>query len=113
MVRYLIAQDWWPARSEQEYRYITARTYASSIECHPNCSFRDRVARGDNLHAELPTNPRARPLKRVSDLRSSSRPVGNSGPRYLGSVQPALAQKRRQNEFDVSRYVYTRSKHNF
>ena len=48
MVRYLIAQDWWPARSEQEYRYITARTYASSIECHPNCSFRDRVARGDN-----------------------------------------------------------------
>ena len=47
MVRYLIADEWWPAISRQEYRFIAARTYASTTECHPNCSFRDRVARGD------------------------------------------------------------------
>ena len=47
MVRYLIAADWWPATSRQEYRFIAARTVASTIECQPHCSFRDRVARGD------------------------------------------------------------------
>ncbi len=47
MVRYLIAEDWWPAISRQEYRFVRARTYASTTECKPNCSFRDRVARGD------------------------------------------------------------------
>ena len=47
MVRYLLAKAWWPAHSRQEYRYITARSYASSADCHPNCSFRDRIAHGD------------------------------------------------------------------
>ena len=47
MVRYLLAKPWWPPLSRQEYRYITARTYVSPADCHPNCSFRDRIARGD------------------------------------------------------------------
>lgn len=47
MVRYLIAEDWWPTFSQHEYRFITARTSPSTTECHPNCSFRDRIARGD------------------------------------------------------------------
>ena len=47
MVRYLIAADWWPAASRQEYRFVGARTVVSATECHPHCSFRDRVARGD------------------------------------------------------------------
>ena len=63
MVRYLIAQAWWPARSQQEYRYITARTYASSTECGPNCSFRDRVARGDGCSPSYlrPASPEPAP----------------------------------------------------
>lgn len=47
VVRYLIADDWWPAVSQQEYRFVSARTYALTNECQPHCSFRDRVARGD------------------------------------------------------------------
>ena len=63
MVRYLIAHDWWPAYSQQEYRYITARTYASSTECGPNCSFRDRVARGDDCSPSYlrPSDPEPTP----------------------------------------------------
>ena len=47
MVRYLIAADWWPPASRQEYRFVGARTVVSATECHPHCSFRDRVGRGD------------------------------------------------------------------
>ena len=47
MVRYITAERWWPTVSQQEYRFITARTFASASECQPNCSFRDRVALGD------------------------------------------------------------------
>ena len=47
LVRYLIGDDWWPAVSRQEYRFVAARTYVSSTECGPNCSFRERVACGD------------------------------------------------------------------
>ena len=67
MVRYLIAADWWPAASRQEYRFIAARTYASTTECQPNCSFRDRVARGDTcspgyLRPAEPESPSSRSL---------------------------------------------------
>lgn len=48
MVRYLIGQDWWPSLGRQEYRYITARAYRSPTECNPYCSFRGRIALGDN-----------------------------------------------------------------
>ena len=48
MIRYLIGQEWWPALSRQEFRYITGRIYASLHECQPNCSFRDRIALGDH-----------------------------------------------------------------
>ena len=47
MLRYLLAKAWWPAHSRQEYRYVTAQTYASLADCHANCSFRDRIAQGD------------------------------------------------------------------
>ena len=67
MVRYLIAEDWWPTVSRQEYRFIAARTQAVTTECQPNCSFRERVARGDMcspsyLRPAVPESPSSRSL---------------------------------------------------
>ena len=62
MVRYLISQDWWPSVGRQEYRYVTARTYTSSAECFPYCSFRDRVATGDNSSPSYLRDAKPRPL---------------------------------------------------
>ena len=64
MVRYLIADDWWPAASRQEYRLIAARASASTTECQPHCSFRDRVARGDTCSPSYlqPAEPESRSL---------------------------------------------------
>ena len=64
MVRYLIADDWWQAASRQEYRFIAARAYASTTECQPHCSFRDRVARGDTCSPSYlqPAEPESRSL---------------------------------------------------
>ena len=70
LVRYLIGDDWWPTVSRQEYRFVAARTYASTAECRPNCSFRafrERIARGDACSPSylIPAEPKAlswRPL---------------------------------------------------
>ena len=64
MVRYLIGQDWWPALSRQEYRYITARTYTSATECNQYCSFRDRIALGDKSSPSYLRAPAPRHVSR-------------------------------------------------
>ena len=69
MLRYLLAKSWWPAQSRHEYRYITGRSYASLADCHPNCSFQDRVAQGD--------------FCTPSYLRPSSTPAPRSLPDWL------------------------------
>ena len=47
MLRYLLARDWWPLVSQQEYQFITAAINNNTRQCHPNCSFRQRRAQGD------------------------------------------------------------------
>ena len=47
MLRYLLARDWWPLVRQQEHQFVTAETSIINEECHPNCSFRLRRARGD------------------------------------------------------------------
>lgn len=47
MLRYLLAPDWWPLVRQQDYQFVTAETRIINRECHPNCSFRSRRARGD------------------------------------------------------------------
>ena len=47
MLRYLLAQDWWPLVRQQDYQFVTAETRIINEECHPNCSFRTRRALGD------------------------------------------------------------------
>ena len=47
MLRYLLAADWWPLVRQQEYQFVVGETSIINSECHPNCSFRSRRARGD------------------------------------------------------------------
>ena len=47
MLRYLIAAEWWPSASQQDYQFITGETLVDNEECFPQCAFRQRRARGD------------------------------------------------------------------
>ena len=47
MLRYLIAADWWPAVSQQDYQFITGETLVENEGCLPYCPFRQRYAQGD------------------------------------------------------------------
>ena len=47
MLRYLLAADWWPLVRQQDYQFVTGETRIINGECHPNCSFRQRLAQGD------------------------------------------------------------------
>ena len=47
MLRYLIASDWWPSVSQQDYQFITGEILVANEGCLPHCSFRQRHAQGD------------------------------------------------------------------
>lgn len=47
MLRYLIADDWWPAIPQQDYQFVTGDLRVIDEPCHPFCSFRARRALGD------------------------------------------------------------------
>ena len=61
MLRYLLAEDWWPLVRQQDYQFVTAETRIINDECHPTCSFRQRRAQGDRENppylTEEPTVP--------------------------------------------------------
>ena len=46
-IRYLIASDWWPLISQQEYQFLTARIHTDRRPCESTCSFRQRRGHGD------------------------------------------------------------------
>lgn len=47
MLRYLLAQDWWPLVRQQEYQFLTADARIINEQCLPHCAFRARRAQGD------------------------------------------------------------------
>ena len=47
LLRYLLAPNWWPLVQQQDYQFITGKIRITNADCHPNCSFRRRRARGD------------------------------------------------------------------
>lgn len=47
MLRYLLAQDWWPLAAQQDYQFVADKMGVINEECHPYCSFRPRRAQGD------------------------------------------------------------------
>ena len=46
MVRYLIAEDWWPSIQRQEHRFVGGETTRSTAQCREHCVFRARIALG-------------------------------------------------------------------
>lgn len=46
MIRYLIAEQWWPSIQRQEYRFIGGETKRATAECQPHCTFRTRIGLG-------------------------------------------------------------------
>ena len=48
VIRYLIAEDWWPHIQRQEYRFLSAQTKRSNAECQPHCAFRTRIGLGSD-----------------------------------------------------------------
>lgn len=46
MIRYMLAQDWWPRIQRQEFRLIGGEISRSVAECHKNCEFRKKQGLG-------------------------------------------------------------------
>ena len=51
LMRYLVAQDWWPLVKQQDYQFLTCETRQINEDCRDGCPFPDRRAKGD---AEAP-----------------------------------------------------------
>ena len=47
MLRYLLAQSWWPSMNQQDYRFVTQDTDLQKGKCRQSCEFPQRVAMGD------------------------------------------------------------------
>ncbi len=47
MLHYLLADNWWPSVRQQDYQFVTGQLRTIAADCHPNCSFLQRRARGD------------------------------------------------------------------
>ena len=57
MVRYLIAENWWPHVQRQEYRFLAAETKRTNTECQLHCAFLNRKGLGsDEAPAYLKRN---------------------------------------------------------
>ena len=48
LIRYLIAEDWWPSIQRQEYRFLSAQAKRSNTECQPHCAFLARTGLGSD-----------------------------------------------------------------
>ena len=71
MLRYLLTANWWPLVKQQDCQFVSGETQIINEECHPNCSFRQRRAQGDNenpsylLEATSPKSNRCVFLRRI------------------------------------------------
>ena len=46
-LRYLLAADWWPSVSQQDYQFLTGEILLGNERCLDHCAFRQRHAQGD------------------------------------------------------------------
>lgn len=70
MVRYVIAEDWWPDIQGQEYRFLGGTTKRWNEQCKVHCAFRQRVGLGSDEEASYlkppVTSARPRWLEKMS-----------------------------------------------
>ena len=59
MIRYLIAEAWWPRIQRQEYRFLGGETKRSVALCQPHCAFRERIGVGSDERPPYLTPPSA------------------------------------------------------
>ena len=48
MLRYLLAEDWWPLVKQQDQQFVAGTSSVINEECKPHCSFSARRAQGDS-----------------------------------------------------------------
>ena len=47
MLRFLLAEDWWPPVQQQDYQFVLGETSINNDRCFPHCPFLERRAKGD------------------------------------------------------------------
>ena len=47
LLRYLLANEWWPVVRQQDYQFVTGQVRINNDKCLPHCMFRGRRAQGD------------------------------------------------------------------
>ncbi len=72
MIRFLLAEDWWPLVRQQDQQFVAGTLDVINAECQPHCAFRARRARGDAekppyLVQSVAAKPRCHPA--AADLR--------------------------------------------
>ena len=71
MLRYLLAENWWPFIQQQDYQFIQGKTYLLCDKCNENCIFPTRFAQGDLVEPPYLTKPLVnRFIDRIKELRS-------------------------------------------
>ncbi len=48
MLRYLLAEEWWPVVRQQDQQFVAGTSNVINEECKPHCAFRVRRAQGDS-----------------------------------------------------------------
>ena len=68
MLRYLLAQEWWPQVKQQEYQFLIGKTCVTNGRCQRHCSFLPRHALGDAV-APRYLSPRKDGIPRTVESR--------------------------------------------
>ena len=81
MLRYLLAEEWWPLVKQQDQQFLTGTSEVINEECRPHCWFRARRAQGDAQNPPYLVAP-----AHIARPKSRSRFLGNAGRRWLKFV---------------------------
>ena len=74
MLRYLLAEDWWPLVKQQDHQFVAGTSGIINADCQPHCPFLRRRARGD---AERPPYL----LESAANTHRTSHPEPSGAPR--------------------------------
>ena len=81
MLRYLLAEEWWPVVKQQDYQFVAGTSKVINEECKPHCSFRSRRARGDTQNP-----PYLLASETTDQLMTRPRPPVGGRPQWLKFV---------------------------
>ena len=69
MLRYVLAQDWWPELNMQNYQLLLGEIRVAKNQCHANCSFIGKHCGGDSANPAHLLRPGAKTLPQTTAVK--------------------------------------------